>query len=116
MFVSFPANKTVIEGEDANFTCSVTFNGSPDPVQWRLRGGEDNIDQRVQLSTADIPGVESVVVTGPLRSPIILNNVSRSIDGLFVICLGENQQGMLIEQPDPPAVLGVFCEFIVISV
>lgn len=114
VFVSLPANKTVTEGDDANFTCSVTFNGNPDPVNWRLRGGEDNIDQRVQLSTADIPGVERVVVAGPLRSPIVLNNVSRSLDGLFVSCLGENQQGMLIEQADPPAVLGVICEFLVI--
>ena len=112
VFVSLPANMTVIEGEDANFTCSTTVNGNPDPVQWRLMGGEDNIDQRVQLSTANVPGVNSVTVSGPLRSPLILTNVSRLLDGLFVFCLGEDQQGRIIEQPGPPAVLGVFCEFL----
>lgn len=116
VFVSLPANKTVIEGEDANFTCSTTVNGNPDPTQWRLMGGEDNIDQRVQLSTTNIPGVNSATVSGPLRSPLILTNVSRLLDGLFVFCLGEDQQGRIIEQPDPPAVLGVFCEFLLTSV
>ena len=98
------------EGGDASFTCSVTLNNNPDPVNWQLRGGEGNIDQIVQLSTADIPGVESVEVTGLLRSPITLRNVSSSLDGLFVSCLGENAQGTLVEQTDPPAVLGVLCE------
>lgn len=116
VFVSHPANKTVIEGEDANFTCSTTVNGNPDPVQWRLMGGEDNIDQRVQLSTANVPGVSSVTVSGPLRSPLILTNVSRLLDGLFVFCLGEDQIGRIIEQTGPPAVLGVFCEFLLTSV
>ena len=111
VFVSLPANRTVVEGEDANFTCSVTVNGNPDPVQWRLRGGEDNIDQRIAIMAANNPGLQSVELTLPHRSPITLNNVSRSLDGLFVSCLGENQAGMIIEQPDPPAVLGVFCEF-----
>ena len=111
VFVSLPANRTVVEGEDASFTCSVTVNGNPEPVLWQLRGGEDNIDQRIQFMAANIPGLQSVELTGPYRSPIILNNVSRSLDGLFVSCLGENQAGMIIEQPAPPAVLGVFCEF-----
>lgn len=111
VFVSLPANRTVVEGGDVSFTCSVTVNGSPDPVQWRLRGGEDNIDQRIQVMRTDIPGLQSVELTGPHRSPIILNNVSRSLDSLLVFCLGENQAGMIIEQPTPPAVLGVFCEF-----
>ena len=110
VFVSLPANRTVVEGGDVSFTCSVTVNGNPDPVIWQLRGGEDNIDQRI-ISMLNIPGLQSVELTGPLRSPIILNNVSRSLDGLLVFCLGENQAGMIIEQPGPPAVLGVFCEF-----
>ena len=111
VFVSLPANRTVVEGGDVSFTCSVTVNGNPDPVQWQLRGGEDNIDQRIQLIPANLPGLQSVELTGPHRSPIILNNVSRSLDGLFVSCVGENQAGTIIEQPGPPAVLGVFCEF-----
>ena len=98
------------EGGDVNFTCSVIFNGNPEIVIWQLRGGEGNIDQIVQVNTTAIPGVESVEVTGSLRSPIILRNVSRSLDGLFVSCIGENAQGILVEQTDPPAVLGVLCE------
>ena len=110
VFASLPANRTV-EGGDVSFTCSLTVNGSLDPVKWQLRGGEDNIDQRIQFMAANIPGLQSVELTGPRRSPIILNNVSRSLDSLLVSCLGENQLGMIIEQPDPPVVLGVFCEF-----
>ena len=86
------------------------------PHNGGLMGGEDNIDQRIQLSTTNIPGVNSATVSGPLRSPLILTNVSRLLDGLFVFCLGEDQQGRIIEQPDPPAVLGVFCEFLLTSV
>ena len=115
MFVTLPTNQTVTEGGDVNFTCSVTVGGTPDPVRWQLRGGEGNIDQRVQLSTADIPGVISVVVIGSLRSPIMFRNVSRSLDSLFVSCLGENAQGMTVEQSDPPAALSVFCEFCVLA-
>ena len=98
------------EGGDASFSCSVTVNGNPDPVSWQLRGGEGNIDQRVAVSTTIVPGVDSVEVTGSFRSPIILRNVSSSLDGLFVSCIGENAQGILLEQTDPPAVLGVLCE------
>ena len=113
VFLSLPTNQTVIEGGDANFTCSVTVNGNPDPVSWKLRGGEGNIDQRLAVSTTIVPGVDSVEVTGPLRSPIILRNVSRSLDGLFVSCIGEDAQGILVEQTGPPAVLNVCanCEF-----
>ena len=111
MFVTLPTNQTVTEGGDVNFTCNAALSGIPDPVRWQLRGGEENIDQRVQLSTTDIPGVESVVVIGLLRSPIMFRNVSRSLDGLFVSCLGEDAQGKTVEQTDPSAVLSVFCEF-----
>ena len=103
----------MIEGGDANFACSVTVNGNPDPVSWQLRGGEGNIDLRVAVNTTIVPGVDSVEVTGSLRSPIILRNVSTSLDGLFVSCIGKNAQGILVEQTDPPAVLNVYaiCEF-----
>ena len=111
MFVTLPTNQTVTEGGDVNFTCSAALSGTPDPVRWQLRGGEGNIDQRVQLSTTDIPGVESVEVIGLLRSPIMFRNVSRSLDSLSVSCLGEDAQGKTVEQSDPPAALSVFCEF-----
>ena len=98
------------EGGDASFTCNITFNGNPEIVIWQLRGGEGNIDQRVQLNTTNVPGVDSVEVSGSLRSPIILRNVSSSLDSLFVSCIGENAQGFLIEQTGPPAVLDILCE------
>lgn len=113
MFVTLPINQTVTEGGDVSFACSVTLNGNPDPVSWQLRGGEGGIDQRVQLNTTNIAGVESVEVIGSFRSPIILRKVSRSLDGLFVSCIGENARGILVEQTDPPAVLNVFCELFV---
>ena len=110
VFVTLPTNQTVTEGGDAIFTCSVTVGDNPNPVSWQLRGGEGNIDQTVAVNTTDIPGVDSVVVTGSLRSPIILRNVSSSLDSLFVSCIGENAQGFLIEQTGPPAVLDILCE------
>ena len=111
VFVTLPTNQTVTEGGDVNFTCSTALSGIPDPVQWQLRGGEGNIDERLQVSTANIPGVESIIIAGGLRSPITFRNVSRSLDSLFVSCLGEDAQGRIVEQSDPPAVLSVLCEF-----
>ena len=116
VFTSLPVNKTVVEGGDASFMCNATLNNTPTPIHWLLGGGEYNIiNQTVQLNTTNISGVEHVVVTEPLGSPLILNNVSRSLDRLFVSCLGKNQQGG-IDQDGPPAVLGVICKFLVILV
>ena len=46
------------EGGDASFACSLTLSGTPDPVQWQLRGGEGNIDERLQLSADATPYIE----------------------------------------------------------
>ena len=109
VFTNYPTDDVIVViGESVLFHCSATSDGTRTPVTWGIQtvgsGAPD-----IFLSNKTFRDTSTFVSVGSeFRSPLILTNVSKQLDGAIVFCRASDTLVVHL-QPQPRPVITVLC-------